>query len=235
MSRGLQVTAHYTWSRTRDQTDHSNNNDGRATQDPYNPMADYGPAYWDVPHRFVASYVYELPFFKESQQPILKYVVAGWQVSGITTIESGRPFDVRIGQDVANTGHMPQRPDMVGTPTENCGRGARQLHFSRRIQDAGAVHVRQHAAQHPARTRTDHHGSGARQELLRSPAGPSSSSASKCFNLFNRANFNNPNATFGTANFGRITSAQNMRQMQLGAKSPLLIGLETAACVQFSP
>jgi hypothetical protein len=40
----------------------------------------------------------------------------------------------------------------------------------------------------------------------------------EAFNLFNRANFNNPNATFGTANFGRITSAQSMRQMQVGAK-----------------
>ena len=29
---------------------------------------------------------------------------------------------------------------------------------------------------------------------------------------------NNPNATFGTANFGRITSAQPMRQIQLGAR-----------------
>ena len=37
-------------------------------------------------------------------------------------------------------------------------------------------------------------------------------------NLFNTANFNNPNTTFGTANFGRITSAQRMRQIVLGAK-----------------
>jgi hypothetical protein len=37
-------------------------------------------------------------------------------------------------------------------------------------------------------------------------------------NLFNRANFANPNATFGTANFGRITSADSMRQLQLGVK-----------------
>jgi hypothetical protein len=40
----------------------------------------------------------------------------------------------------------------------------------------------------------------------------------EAFNLFNTPNFNNPNATFGTANFGRITSALSMRQMQLGAK-----------------
>jgi hypothetical protein len=40
----------------------------------------------------------------------------------------------------------------------------------------------------------------------------------EAFNLLNRVNFNNPNATFGTANFGRITAAQSMRQVQLGAK-----------------
>ena len=42
------------------------------------------------------------------------------------------------------------------------------------------------------------------------------------FNVFNTANFNNPNATFGTANFGRITSAQPMRQIQLGAEADVL-------------
>ena len=217
MSHGLQMTAHYTWSRTRDQTDHSNNNDGRATQDPYNPMADYGPAYWDVPHRFVASYVYELPFFKESQQPILKYVVAGWQVSGITTIESGRPFDVRIGQDVANTGHMPQRPDMIGTPTENCG----EVLVNCISADAFRMpapftygNTPRNILRGPGRIITD---LGLTKNF--SLVGRSQFQLRiEMFNLFNRANFNNPNATFGTANFGRITSAQNMRQMQLGAR-----------------
>jgi hypothetical protein len=38
------------------------------------------------------------------------------------------------------------------------------------------------------------------------------------FNAFNKVNLNNPNATFATAGFGRITSAQAMRQIQIGAK-----------------
>ena len=38
------------------------------------------------------------------------------------------------------------------------------------------------------------------------------------FNLLNRVNFDVPNRTFGTANFGRIFSAQSPRQMQFGAK-----------------
>ena len=40
----------------------------------------------------------------------------------------------------------------------------------------------------------------------------------KVFNLFNRVNFDVPNRIFGTANFGRIFSAQPARQMQFGLK-----------------
>jgi hypothetical protein len=39
------------------------------------------------------------------------------------------------------------------------------------------------------------------------------------FNLFNRVNFDVPNRTFGTSNFGRIFSAQPARQMQFGIKA----------------
>ena len=39
------------------------------------------------------------------------------------------------------------------------------------------------------------------------------------FNVFNNVNFGNPNAVFGSANFGRISSVDtSMRQIQLGAR-----------------
>jgi hypothetical protein len=38
------------------------------------------------------------------------------------------------------------------------------------------------------------------------------------FNVFNNVNFGNPNATLGSANFGRISGAGAMRQVQLGVK-----------------
>jgi hypothetical protein len=38
------------------------------------------------------------------------------------------------------------------------------------------------------------------------------------FNLLNRANFDLPNRTFGTPNFGRIFSAKSPREMQLGLR-----------------
>ena len=94
MSHGLQADAHYTWSRTRDMSTHSNG--GGQTMDNYDIQRDYGPANWDVPHRFVASYIYDVPFLKDSSQPVLKYVVAGWQVSGVTTIQSGSPVNITL-------------------------------------------------------------------------------------------------------------------------------------------
>ena len=38
------------------------------------------------------------------------------------------------------------------------------------------------------------------------------------YNIFNNVNYNNPNTTYAAANFGRITGAGSMRQVQLGGK-----------------
>jgi hypothetical protein len=38
------------------------------------------------------------------------------------------------------------------------------------------------------------------------------------FNAFNNVNFDNPGSVFGTATFGRITSADPMRRFELGGK-----------------
>ena len=89
MTRGLQATAHYTWSRTRDVGTNSN---GGSSQnpgvDPYTQIeTDYGIADWDVPHRFVASYIYDLPFFKDSGNRVPE--VRALRLAG------GRHYDAR--------------------------------------------------------------------------------------------------------------------------------------------
>jgi hypothetical protein len=40
----------------------------------------------------------------------------------------------------------------------------------------------------------------------------------EAFNAFNNVNFSNPNATFGSASFGQITSAGDARQMQVAVR-----------------
>jgi hypothetical protein len=198
--------------------------------DNYDIWRDYGPANWDIPHRFVASYSYELPFFRESSQPVLKYVVAGWQISGVTTVQSGSPINVTFGSDRANIGITGlQRPDLVGPlPSLNCqpnSAGASDVERRQLINcfDASAFalpaqftfgNLSRNALRGPKFTSTDLTfmkniplGGDVRLQLR-----------AEVFNVFNTVNYGNPNASFGSAAFGRITGAGAMRQMQLGGK-----------------
>lgn len=220
MRGGWQLNAHYTWSRTRDMGSHSNSSgSSRPGVNPYTVYTDnYGRSDWDVPHRFVASYLYELPFFQTSGQPFLKHVLAGWQVSGITTIESGRPMNVTISGDVANTGIERQRPDLVGPASANCGKD----HLTGCIDAAAFATPAPYTYGNAPRNVLRGPGSVVTDlSLAKSfPIGAQAKLQLRAdfFNVFNRVNLNNPNTAFGTANFGRITSAQSMRQIQLGAK-----------------
>ncbi len=65
-------------------------------------------------HIFALSYVYELPFFRRSNRAALRHVLGGWQVSGITSINSGQPIP-RVLADTANEGRG-NRPNLVGDP-----------------------------------------------------------------------------------------------------------------------
>ena len=90
---------------------------------PYNWRADYGNSNWDLRHRFVASFNYEVPFLKSASNPFIHQAFSGWQTNGIVTLQSGFPFNVTIPGDTANTGVGNQRPNLVHTPTDNCGNG----------------------------------------------------------------------------------------------------------------
>jgi hypothetical protein len=78
-----------------------------------------GPCNFDVPHNFVTSYIWELPFGKGrkffSHAPrALDALIGGWQWQGINTLQSGVPYTVTINTDRANTGQSGQRPDSLG-------------------------------------------------------------------------------------------------------------------------
>ena len=222
---GLQMNAHYTWSRTRDIGTNSN---GGSSQnpgvDPFTQIeVDYGIADWDVPHRFVASYIYDMPFFRESDNAFLRYALGGWQISGVTTLESGRPFGLTIQGDRANTGIGSQRPDLVGAiPKLSCQSNPAGPGLINCIDPSAFAQPAQFTY------------GNAPRNLLRGPGDiitdlslsknfPLAGRArfqirADIFNFFNRVGFGNPNGAFGTANFGRITTADAMRRMELGGK-----------------
>lgn len=62
-------------------------------QDAANARLDRGPSDFDVRQRLTVSAVWELPFFRD-RSGWLAHLFGGWQLNGIATLQSGRPFSV---------------------------------------------------------------------------------------------------------------------------------------------
>jgi hypothetical protein len=101
-AKDLAVTGVFTWAKSMD--DKSAAAGVGATGSGYqgfmnnaDPGLDYGPSDFDVDHRFVASYIYQLPFgrgkrFGGQVNRVVDEAIGGWQLSGITTFQTGFPF-----------------------------------------------------------------------------------------------------------------------------------------------
>jgi hypothetical protein len=223
LTHGLQMLASYTWSHALDVSTDSNG--GGTPLIPYDWKDDYGNSNWDIRHRFVASFVYDIPFFAVSN-PIVKGAFTHWQSNAIITLQTGIPFNVTTGTDTANTASSgTYRPDLLHTPTDGCGRGDLVGCI-----DATAFTV---ADLYPI-TPTNYAYGNAGRNLLHGPGAETVNFAVfknfpikerlkfqirlETFALFNHTNFSNPSATINTSSFGNITSATGNRNIQLGAK-----------------
>jgi hypothetical protein len=116
-SRGFSFLGSYTFSKCLD----APGSEEGASPASYLDNLNRGPCNFDVPHNFVTSYVWELPFGKGrkflSHAPrAVDALLGGWQWQGINTLQSGVPYSVTINTDRANTGQSGQRPDSL-TPT----------------------------------------------------------------------------------------------------------------------
>jgi hypothetical protein len=91
MSRGLLVTASYTYSHTLDEQ--SGLGLFFTGNDPNNLKSDYGNSDFDRTHVFTVSYLYQFPTL-QTASAFLKTAVNGWGFSGVTTLQSGQPYSV---------------------------------------------------------------------------------------------------------------------------------------------
>jgi len=94
-SKGLTVQLGYTWSRllTTSPEDRS-----LATYNTYNLGQSYGPSILNTPQMFIASYVYDLPFYR-NQNGFAGKLLGGWEISGITSIQTGQSLSITQGSD----------------------------------------------------------------------------------------------------------------------------------------
>lgn len=124
LSAGLLFKASYTWSKVIDNASEifsvANSNSPQNTVIPSifgGLTVDRGLSMTDRPHRAVFTYVYQLPFLK-SGKGVLGQVLGGWQLSGVTSFESGRPLNIYNGLDADGIGGNWDRPNLnlSGTP-----------------------------------------------------------------------------------------------------------------------
>jgi hypothetical protein len=103
-ARELAATVVYTWAQSKD--DKSAAAGVGATgagyqgfMDNHRPELDYGLSDFDVDQRFVASYVYQLPFGRGKKigsgvNRAADLIVGGWETTGIATFQAGFPYSI---------------------------------------------------------------------------------------------------------------------------------------------
>jgi Carboxypeptidase regulatory-like domain/TonB dependent receptor len=232
-AHGFLLTTAYTWAKALAYRSETGSDGGGAvypvTSGPFaNFRRNYMNLSRDRHHTFVQSYIYELPFGKGKpwlQQGIGNWILGGWQVSGILTWMSGTPLDFNASGTSLAMGGTRQTPIQIA-PFRVLGGIDTQLWFDTSAFCAAG------AAGCPVSA------NGVLSNLARySFRGPNFFGLdagvfrrftitertglevrAQAFGVTNTPQFDNPNADFTNANFGKITGAQGSRSVELGAK-----------------
>ena len=107
---GLTFQTAYTWAHGIDIA----SNDLDVVTNTYDLRSDRASSNLDRRHVLTFNYVYDMPFFKSSQGA-MKNVLGGWQLSGVTSFQTGVPVTVTVPGDPTGTG-ITIRPNLVGDP-----------------------------------------------------------------------------------------------------------------------
>src|SRR5262249_16121948 len=115
-SNSLQFGNAYTWGHSIDNASAIEWAPGsEVTTRTDSARADRGNSNFDVRHRYVLTYLYELPF-RNQGRGFARSVFGDWGISGITTMQTGLPFNITDPTDRCLCGSGGQRPDYIGGP-----------------------------------------------------------------------------------------------------------------------
>lgn len=124
---GLTLLASYTFGKAMDQNSNTNNSttgSQRNPQDIHDFSKDWALADYHRTHQFSGSFNYDLPFgrgrkYFSGARGWADALIGGWQLNGIVTMLSGRPFTPVFSTVDTASG----RPDLVGDPMANVPAG----------------------------------------------------------------------------------------------------------------
>jgi hypothetical protein len=112
VSHGLQFRVAYTYGKTMDQTSGFRTRSSVYTN-PLDPAFDRGLADFDATHRLVLSPIWEIPFGNHGSG-LRKTALGGWEVSTITSFQSGNPFTLFSNNGASFSNGGLDRPDVIG-------------------------------------------------------------------------------------------------------------------------
>lgn len=221
LSGGFSVLGSYVWAKSLDlASNDGNSGTGNQATNPFRQNLDKGPSDFDVRHRVVNSVLWDLPFGRGAKG-LKKYLLGGWQLNGISTLQTGAPFSVSAGVDRSLAGIGRDRADILRSP---------EVYGGRSRNDMIPRYFETQAFALPA---LGTFGTSSRN-LLNGPGLINFDLGAfkafrfterrrlefrwEVFNALNKPNFGNPIAAFQNANFGRITSARDPRIMQAALK-----------------
>lgn len=238
-SHGFTLRGAYTWSKTMDELSGFR---ARSTSftNPLDHSFDRGLADFDAPHRFVLSWVWDLPFDHYVNGRFAKAVVGGWELNGILTFQSGNPFTLFQENNSSGQENFLDRPDQLGpisyvdprtvrtfSPDPNgfngsCLNGPQTGNFWFDPSSFDCVNVplltygnmRRNTLRGPGINNWDL----SIAKKFRITERNSLELRSEFFNAFNHAQFLTPNYNGFSGNFGQITTARAPRIIQLALK-----------------
>jgi hypothetical protein len=223
-SRGISVLLSETYAKSIDtspQLGSTSVSSKAVPQDSRNPAAEKGLSDFNVKNRLSLSVVAEMPF--GPGKPWLKSgfaskLAGGWQMTGILTSQTGRPWTPYLAANISNTAEGSDRPNAVAACDPYQGFETRQRWVNPACYSTPAFgtfgNVGRNSLIGPGLVNLDfaihrNFSIGERARLQ---------FRSEAFNVFNHPNFNLPATGFDSPTFASLTSAMDPRQIQLGLK-----------------
>jgi hypothetical protein len=213
----LTVGAGYTYSKCMD-----NASGLEDSTNPFDPRRSIALCNFDLTHSFVLSYDWVLPFDKMLGSGWSKRLTQGWTLSGITRFATGLPITVTESDDASLIGANAAGLDVPnysgGKVLADTNPRDGQPYFDVNVFSSEQLGVLGNSR------RRFFHGPGLNNwDLTLAKVTKITESTNlelrfEAFNLFNHAQFNNPDGDIISDQFGLITSARDPRILQLGAR-----------------
>jgi hypothetical protein len=218
-AKGFQFMTSYTFGKALNDTGHTLGSSGQSFRDINNRALERGFAEFDIPHRFITSWNWELPWAK-NLTGVAKAFVGGWQTTGAFWRQSGYPFS--ITSSVRNCGCPGTvRPDPAAgvDPIFASDRVTKEIYLNTAAFLAPAAgtfgKIGQSYLHGPGWTQVD-------MSVFKNFAITEHQRVqfrSEFFNLTNTAAFQNPASSWGSSTFGRISDTRNRgRQIQFALR-----------------